>query len=292
MQVLNAVVSKGSVTAAAAALGFTPSAVSQQVAALERQAGVALLERVGRGVRPTAAGLLVARHAAAIDEEVARAEAGLDDLRAGRSGRVSLRYFSTAGAALVAPAVARFRRAHPGVHVDLELGEAGDPLGAVARGQADLALVVRDGEEAVPGVRLTHLLDDPYLAVLPAGHPLAEGAAPGLADLAGEAWIGCARPGPCADALLESCAAAGFRPEFAVESEDYATAQAFAAAGLGVAVIPALALAAPQPGVVVRRLREGEPVRAIHAATRETPNDRPALTALVHTLQATAATLS
>jgi DNA-binding transcriptional LysR family regulator len=107
MQMLAAVVSNGSVTAAAARLGYTPSAISQQVAALEKEAGTALLERVGRGVRPTAAGLLLTEYADAIGRQVAEAETALGDLLAGRTGRLSVRYFATAGAHLVAPAVAR-----------------------------------------------------------------------------------------------------------------------------------------------------------------------------------------
>ena len=110
MQVLRAVVSSGSVTAAAARLGYTPSAISQQVAALEREAGTALLERVGRGVRPTAAGLLLTEYADAISRQVSEAETALADLRDGQTGRLSVRYFATAGSALVAPAVARLRR--------------------------------------------------------------------------------------------------------------------------------------------------------------------------------------
>lgn len=102
MQVLRAVVGSGSVTGAAAVLGYTPSAISQQIAALEKEAGAALLERVGRGVRPTAAGLLLTEYADAIGRQVAEAETALADLLAGRTGRLAVRYFATAGAGLVA----------------------------------------------------------------------------------------------------------------------------------------------------------------------------------------------
>src|SRR4051812_19474935 len=114
MQVLRAVVTSGSITAAAANLGYTPSAVSQQVAALERQAGIPLLERVGRGVRPTAAGALLTEHAAIIGRHVADAELAIADLRAGRTGRLAVRYFATAGDTLIPPALAALRREHPG----------------------------------------------------------------------------------------------------------------------------------------------------------------------------------
>src|SRR5919197_5020834 len=112
MQVLRAVVTTGSITAAATNLGYTPSAVSQQIAALERQAGLPLLERVGRGVRPTAAGRLLTEHAAIISQHVAEAETALADLRAGRTGRLTIRYFASVGPTLLAPALARLRREH------------------------------------------------------------------------------------------------------------------------------------------------------------------------------------
>jgi DNA-binding transcriptional LysR family regulator len=284
MQVLAAVVATGSVTAAAARLGYTPSAVSQQVAALEKEAGAALLERAGRGVRPTAAGLLLTEYADTIARQVTEAETALGDLLAGRTGRLSVRYFATAGAALVAPAVARLRAEHPGVRVELRLSGPGDPLPDVREGRADVALVVGAGGRP-DGVRLLHLLDDPYLAVLPRGHRLAERRALRLTDLADEPWVGSEWPGPCLDAQLAACAAAGFRPRFVVESEDYVTAQGFVAAGLGVALIPRLGLGGPHPDVVVREVREAEPVRTIHAAVRASAPPQPALRSFVRALR-------
>ncbi|MDX3753885.1 LysR substrate-binding domain-containing protein [Streptomyces mirabilis] len=291
MQVLRAVVSSGSVTAAAADLGYTPSAVSQQIGALEKQAGTELLERVGRGVRPTAAGLLLTEYADAIGRQVAEAETALADLRAGRTGRLAVRYFATAGAALVAPAVARFRREHPGVRVELKLIDVEDPLPDVKEGRADLALVVRADGTGPEGIRLVRLLDDPYRVVLPRGHRLAGRRLLELAELADEAWVGSEWPGPCLDAQLDACAAAGFRPSFAVQSEDYATAQGFVAAGLGVSLVPRLGLGSRHPGVVVRKVRAPEPVRVLHAAVREAgpgAAERPALRGLLDALRGAA----
>jgi DNA-binding transcriptional LysR family regulator len=287
MQVLRAVVDSGSVTGAAAVLGYTPSAVSQQVAVLEKEAGAELLERVGRGVRPTAAGLLLTEHAGAIGRQLAEAEAALADLLAGRSGRLSVRYFATAGAGLVAPAVARLRELHPGVQLDLRL--TGDPENAFAEvreGRADLALVVRT--EGASGVRLVPLLDDPYLAVLPRGHRLAARRSVRLEELAEEAFVGSEWPGPCLDAQLDACAQVGFRPRFVVESEDYLTAQGFVAAGLGVSLVPRLGLGSRHPGVVVREVRDPVPVRAVQAVVRETAPPQPALEAFVEALRAAA----
>jgi DNA-binding transcriptional LysR family regulator len=285
MQVLRAVVTSGSVTAAATNLGYTPSAISQQVAALERQAGLPLLERVGRGVRPTAAGRLLTEHAAIIGKHVAEAETALADLRAGRTGRLAIRYFATAGAALVPPALARVRAEHPGVQVDLKLIDPQDPLPEVEQGHADLAIVVSP-RQVRDGIRTVHLLDDPYHAVLPKGHPLAAKRVLDLTDLAEEPWVNNElSAGPCLEKMLEACAAAGFSPNFVVESDDYATAQGFVAAGLGVTLIPRMGLGNRHPGVVVRRVRNPEPIRAIFAAVRETSLAQPALADLVAALR-------
>lgn len=289
LQVLRAVVTSGTVTAAAAHLGYTPSAVSQQVAALEKQAGTALLERVGRGVRPTAAGLLLTEHAALISAAVARAETALADLRAGRTGSLSVRYFATAGSTLVAPALARFRAAHPGVRVDLELADPGDPSWEAVQDRADLAVVVQARDRVGDGFRLVGLLKDPYAAVLPLGHPLAGEEVIDLNELSGEQWVGSEPPGPCLEPVTDACAAAGFSPDVVIQSEDYATAQGFVAAGLGVGLMPRLGLRSRHPGVVVRPVRNPEPVRLIAAAVRETALQQPAARGLLEALREAAA---
>lgn len=285
LQVLRAVVTSGSVSAAATNLGYTPSAISQQVAALEKEVGVALLERVGRGVQPTAAGRLLTEHAAIIGKHVAEAETALADLRAGRTGRLAIRYFASVGATLIAPALARLRREHPGVQVDLQMTDPAQVLLDVTQGRIDLAIVVRPHDRPHDGLRFVHLLDDPYRAVLPKGHRLAAKRVLDLADLADEPWVGSEWPGPCLDAIVDSCAAAGFSPDFVVDSEDYATAQGFVGAGLGVSLIPDLGLAGRHPHVVVRKVRNPHPVRAIHAAVRDTSLGQPALDGLLDALQ-------
>lgn len=290
MQVLRAVVTSGSVSAAATNLGYTPSAISQQVAALEKQAGVRLLERVGRGVQPTAAGRLLTEHAAVISRNLAEAEAALSDLRAGRTGVLALRYFATAGAALVPPALARLREDFPGIQFDLKLIDPEDPLPEVEKGRADLAIVIgRDEPAQRAGIRMEHLLDDPFRAVLPRGHRLARKRVIDLGELADEPWVGNEWPaGPCLRLLLDGCAAAGFTPNVAVESEDYTTAQGFVAAGLGVTLIPQVGLGATHPGVVVRRIRRPELTRSIYAAVRESAYT-PAVRGLIEALRAAGA---
>ncbi|QDY80679.1 LysR family transcriptional regulator [Streptomyces qinzhouensis] len=289
MWVLCAVVAGGSVTAAAARLGYTPSAVSQQVAALERQTGTALLERVGRGVRPTAAGRLLAEHAVLIGRQIAEAEAALADLRAGRTGRLVVRYAPGSGAGLVAPAVALLRAGYPDVRVDLGPADDEAALAEVARGPADLAVVTRlpGPPDGVPdGVRLEHLMDDAYRAVLPAGHPLAARRVVDLDELAGEPWISSGEPGP--DALRHARAAVTPGPDIVVTGEDQATVQSLVAAGLGIALTPLLGLGTRHPGVVVRRVRNPEPVRPVHAALRTAPGGHPALPFLLDALRDTA----
>ncbi|MBK1789363.1 LysR family transcriptional regulator [Prauserella cavernicola] len=288
MQVLRAVVTSGSISEAARNLGYTPSAISQQLSTLEREAGTALLERIGRGVRPTAAGELLCEHAEVLGTQLAKAESALADLRNGRTGRLAIRYFATAGAALVPPAIATLRRECPGIQVDLKLVEPDDPMPEVEAGEADVAIVVFPrSKPPAKGVELVHLLDDPYRAVLPKGHPLARKRLLDLADLADEPWVGNEYPpGPCRDIMLQACGAAGFAPNFVVESEDYATAQGFVAAGVGVSLLPELALGAPNPGVVVRKVRKPEPVRVIYAAVAAHARDNPAVRTLLTAMSA------
>ncbi|MFJ8589594.1 LysR substrate-binding domain-containing protein [Streptomyces sp. NPDC093595] len=177
---------------------------------------------------------------------------------------------------MVAPAVTRLRREHPGVRIDLSLLETEDPLTQVERGDADVSIVVGPRDRRRRGLCLVHLLDDEYLVALPAGHPLAAPPVLDLADLAAEPWDASEPPGPCLDLTLQACAAAGSSPNFTARSEDYATAQGFVAAGLGVALVPRLAAADRRDGVVLRRVRHPEPVRSIYAAVREgTPAQGP-----------------
>ena len=291
LRVLLAVVSTGSVSSAAANLGYTPSAISQQITALEREAGLALLQKAGRGVRPTAAGRLLAEHAAVITNKLAEAETALADLRAGRTGRMRITYFTTAGAVLVPPAVAEFRREFPATALDLTVTDPEDPLQEVKADRADVAITVQLGDEepSAPGIRFEHLLDDPYRAVLPKGHALARQRVVDLAQLADQPWVDNEPlPGQCREVVLESCRSAGFQPDFAVQAGEYVSAQGFVAAGLGVTLIPAMGLGAVNPSVLVRKLRNPEPVRRIYAATTEADAENPATLGLLRALRAAA----
>src|ERR1700742_1744256 len=147
MQVLRAVVTSGSITAAATNLGYTPSAISQQISVLEKEAGLPLLEKIGRGVQPTAAGSAAT---------LAEAERALADLREGRTGTLRVRFFYTAGAGLVPQAVAEFRKQHPSVQLDLANVEPLDPIHEAAAGRADVSIVViaEDKMPPLPGIQL------------------------------------------------------------------------------------------------------------------------------------------
>lgn len=293
MQVLRAVVTSGSITAAATNLGYTPSAISQQISVLEREAGLPLLEKVGRGVRPTPAGRLLTEHAGTIAEKLAEAELALSDLRDGRAGRLRMRYFSSAGASIVPAAVAQFREERPTVQLDLANVEPLDPINEVQGGRADVAVIVLASGPTpqLPGIQLVHLLDDPYLAVLPRGHRLARKRVLDLADLAGEPWVANEHSSSwtCHKILLDACASAGFSPSFSVECNDYSTAQGFVAAALGISMIPKLGLDTVTSGNVVRPVRRPEPVRRIYAAVPECTADQPATASMLRSLQQVAA---
>lgn len=268
LRIFRAVVASGSVQAAAANLGYTPSAVSQHVTALQRETGLTLFERAGRGLRATAAGLLLADQADAVLDRIGEAEAVVADLRAGRTGSLSLSYFASVGAAWLPRVVRRLTHEFPGVRLDLALREwlPDDPAE-----RSDVQIAVERPEFAAwPGFTAHHLLDDPYVVVLPAGHPLAGRAEIELAELASERWVDndFAR-GWCRRNLVEACTAAGFRPPFHVEAHDYPTALAFVAAGIGITVLPELGTIHLPAGTRAVPVVQPVPVRSILVVVRD-----------------------
>jgi DNA-binding transcriptional LysR family regulator len=290
MLVLRAVVSSGSASAAAANLGCTPSAISQQLSALEKEAGTPLLEKVGRGLRPTSAGSLLAERAGEIAELVSATEVELADICAGRTGLLRVRFFHTASVGLIPPAVARFRATHPDVRLDLRMQEA-ELFDDVAAGECDLAVIVVG--ETLPerrDVRLVHLADDPYRVVLPESHPAVAQERVELARLSGEPWINSAVTSGdiCSVLLRDAYASAGFSPHVVLETDDSYSTQSFVVAGAGIALLPQLGLDVVHPGVRIRPLSNPEPVRHIYAAVRETVADQPAACAFVDALRGVA----
>lgn len=288
LRVFRAVVATGSVQAAAVALGYTPSAISQHLATLHRETGLTLLQRAGRGLRPTAAGLALAAEADEVLTRVGEAEALVADLRAGRTGSLSIAYFASVGAAWLPPLVRRLSHDFPGLRLDLRLrDDTPDDPGE----RSDIHIAVHRGE-LVPGTGFTahHLLDDPYVVVMPDSHALAARTEIELPELAGEHWIDndFAR-GWCRRVLLDACAAAGFSPLFHIEAHDYRAAIAFVAAHVGITVMPALGAADPPRGVVVVPLVRPTPIRSIHAVVREEAAHTPPVALALELLRATSA---
>jgi molybdate transport repressor ModE-like protein len=286
MRVLREVASCGSFSAAAEALNFTQSAVSQHVAALERETGTQLVERGRRGVRLTDAGRVLVSHADAILARIDSAEEELAALAGLRGGRLRLISFQSGGATLAPRAVAAFHQRHP--HVELSLQEA-EPAEATERlraGDADLALVYDHAAMPVlaPDLELQHLLDDPYEAILPAGHPLAKRRRITLEQLSDEPWVASGDLGGCRAIMDMLCREAGFQPRVAFEVDETTTVQALVAAKVGVTLMPRLALSAVHPGVVVRKLSE-RPLRRVWAARLEGAYPSPAGDAMLQTLE-------
>jgi DNA-binding transcriptional LysR family regulator len=284
LRVLREVAARGSFSAAAESLAYTQSAVSQQIAALEREAGTKLVERSARGVRLTDAGAALVRHADVILARLADAEAELEAIAGLRGGRLRLVSFATAGATVMPRAIALFRERHPGVELTLEPGEPDEALARLRAGECDIALTIDAPFCAVDdeGVQTTHLLDDPMYVVLPSGHPLAAKPRIKLAELGSEPWIG-GSSGGCPDTLilLRACNAAGFEPRIAFHSDDYLAIQGFVAAGVGVSLIPDLALLAVRDDVAIRSLGSRPPTRTIQAATLRDGYRSPAVDAML-----------
>jgi len=214
MRVLREVAVHGSFSAAAAALNFTQSAISQHVAALERESGTRLVERGSRGVRLTEAGRALVTHAEAIISHIEGAEEELAAIAGLRGGRLRLACFQSAGATLVPRAVASFHERHPAVELGMVEAEPEHASALLRRGEIDLALVY--DFEAIPGMldpelELTHLIDDAYDAILPKGHKLAERRQLRLADLGAEPWVASSDAGGCRR-ITELNAASGAAP--------------------------------------------------------------------------------
>ena len=275
LQVIDAVHRHGSVTAAADDLGYAQPSISHHLSRLEAQARTQLLQRVGRGIRLTEAGRLLAERAAEIIGRIDAATAELSTLATLEGGRVRVAGFSSGLSSLAPAAAAVLARRHPRLQLGLSDTHPEDALTLLRAGQAEIALIFRyDSTAPDQDVRLVHLLDDPlYLLTRDGGTTLeAHRDAP---------WIGgCPR---CSEHLTTLCAAAGFTPRLRSSSDDMVVMQSLVAAGLGVTTIPGLALHAHRnPGVTATRL--GVRPRRIYAATYGQPPDPPATAAVLTAL--------
>jgi DNA-binding transcriptional LysR family regulator len=277
LRLLREVEHRGSIAAAAQALAFTPSAVSQQLVKLEREVGVALLERGPRSIELTPAGRRLVSHADEILARVAEAESELRAL-AHESGSATLRLgsFPTAAATLALPALDLLRRTRPEVEVTVTEADPLVALGRMKAGELDAALLFEYDFVPLPreGFELELLLEEPFFVVLPRGHVAARRRSVALADLADESWLQSTRRSSCHPFTLRACRAAGFKPRIAFDVDDYQAMQTLVAGGGGVAMAPEMALATPHPGVEVRPIAFRPPRRRIysaHVAAASTP---------------------
>ena len=285
LRVLREVARRGSLAGAADGLSYTPSAVSQQIAALEREAGTALLERRARGVVLTEAGEVLVEHAEAILSALDAAESALAALADLRRGHLRMASFATAAARVLPSAIDVFRARHPGV--ELTVGQA-SPMESVARlraGRIDLALTVDLDPHPAEGVEVIHLFDDPVQLALHREHPLAAKPDLRLEDLAQETWIDVPRATSGGQVLTRACTEAGFVPRVRFESDDYTVIQQLVGAGAGVALLPDLAFSPPHPSVVLRSLGPHGPSRNIQVATRPERFRSPAAGAMLEILR-------
>jgi DNA-binding transcriptional LysR family regulator len=287
LRVLREVAQQGTLAAAADALHLTPSAVSQQLAALEREVGQPVIERNGRGVRLTGAAEVLVGHANVVLAQLEAAAADVAAYSEGIVGTVRVAGFATALRQLVAPAAAALSESHPRLALTVEEIEAPACFLALARGDVDIALSMASRQAPEdPRFARRPLLTDTLDAVLPTGHPLADRDEIPLAELAGEVFVGPPDGSSCHDVTVTGCAAAGFMPDFRHRTLDFHTAMALAAAGLGVSLVPRLGQAAVPPGAIVRPLSDPAPARHVFAATRAGAERRPAVAAVLDALVA------
>ncbi|MEP7160076.1 MAG: LysR family transcriptional regulator [Dermatophilaceae bacterium] len=272
LRVMKAIADKGSFTAAASALEYSQPAISQMVRRLEKRTGTALVERVGRSVRLTEAGEVLARHAVSVLSALEAAEEEVAAIAGLRAGRVRLMAFPSSSATLVPRALASVRERYPDVTVTFTEGEPPQSLAALRAGDCDLAVAftyegtdLGRGEEALDQFVSHPLLDDEVRLVVPNNHPLADQPVARIAELSGDNWIaGCPR---CRGHLVQMCDTAGFSPRVGFETEDYVAVLGFVAAGLGIALIPDLILAsASNPGVTILPI-DPPSRRTVHAVT-------------------------
>lgn len=294
LKILHTVATAGSFTAAARRLSFTQSAVSQHIASLERTVGMRLVERGPRGVTLTEAGAVLVEHAETMLRQLHRAEREIEALALVEKGHVRLATFTTAGAALVPPAIATFRARHPGIVFDVRerLPWESEPL--LLTGELDLALGYDFDDrpyDSGPDFDWVHLLDDPHLCALHQDHPLAAAESVDLGDLAAADWIG-AEELESTPLLRAACAAVGFEPAVAYATHDYGIVQGLVAAGLGVALMPQIATIALHPAVVVRPITTYCPVRRVGAILPSQRWHSPVVSELLTVLHEVAADLS
>ncbi|TCO65805.1 DNA-binding transcriptional LysR family regulator [Actinocrispum wychmicini] len=266
LRVFVAVARLGSFTAAAPDLGYTQSAVSRQISALEEEAGTALFDRLPRGVRLTEPGRRLLGHAQAVLDRLDAARRDLANLQALTTGSLRVAGFATADAVLVPQAIRAFQQSYPDVQVTLREGFTPGLLAMVADGDVDVAVVSFPRRHHIDGFDLHKLRDDYMYVALPPGHALAGARQVRLKELVDENWIaGSTKP---EDTLMSSCLRKGFQPKIGFVARDWMAKQGFVAAGVGVTLIPSLAVDACRPDISLVLVHPDDIApRQIYAAT-------------------------
>jgi DNA-binding transcriptional LysR family regulator len=277
LQVLLSVIELGSVTAAAEALIFTPSAVSQQLRRLEREVGQPLLRRHARGMTPTDAGQVLAARARTVLRQLAAAEADLAQIAGLRRGRLALGTFPTVASSFLPLAVHRFRELHPAIQLDLRSERLPQLVEWLENGTVDLSLLWDYQWERLDAERLdlTELFSDPTMLVVSADHRLARRRRVSMAELAEENWV-IRLNHPVVEVLQRAAVAAGFEPKVSFRANDYQEAQAMVGVGFGVALAPRTAVMNRLPNIRTISLGSSVPARRVLVGHRKDRVDSPA----------------
>jgi molybdate transport repressor ModE-like protein len=286
LRVLREVVGRGSFSAAAETLHLSQSAVSQQVAALEREVGQPLLERTSAGPKLTAAGQTLVGHADAVLARLEEAERELAEIAGLEGGSLRLMSFPTASATVVTRAMAIFHARFPNIELHFSEGEPEISLPALRSGEIDLAVAFdypQLPEDFGRDTEADPILEEPMRVALPQGHPLAASKKVKVDALADEDWLCGKAPSSCREYVLAIGRTGGFEPKISFESDDYKVLQGLVAAGLGVTVLPELA--GDHPGVELRDIQGEIPLRRLWAVTREAASRSPATEEMVGILR-------
>jgi molybdate transport repressor ModE-like protein len=271
LRILREVAAQGSFSAAADALFLSQSAVSQQIATLEREVGMQLLDRARGGPKLTDAGRVLVVHAEAAIARLDEAERELAAIAGLEGGELRLASFPSASATVLTEAVSVFHGRHPKVRLTIAEAEPEESLPRLKGGELDLALSFDYPSVPNPPDRdleLTLLLTESMHLALPKKHPLAERQVVPLAELSEERWLCGSRPSSCGEVVFRACRDAGFEPQVGFESDDYHVMQGFISAGLGFTLLPDLALPTLRSDLVVRATDPPAPQRRVWAATR------------------------
>jgi DNA-binding transcriptional LysR family regulator len=287
LRILREVAARESFSGAADALYLSQSAVSQQVATLEREVGMPLLERTNGGPKLTDAGRTLVDHADAVIARLDEAERELAAIAGLEGGRLRLASFPTASATLVTRAVSDFRERYPGVELQLSEADPEESIPGLKRGEYDLALTFDypfAPDEPDRDLERRLLIEEQMQVALPPGHRLAKRKAVKLEDLSDEDWLTGVSSGSCRVHILTLCRAAGFDPRISFESDDYQVLQGLVSAGVGVTLMPDLALAGRHPEMELRPVSPKSPIRRVWATALAAGSRAPATDAMLDVL--------